>query len=410
VKILVFGHWLEVGGTQVNAIELAASLRDRFGHEVLYFATPGPMQALVEEKGLRFLPAPAADFHPSPSRMRALHRVLRRERPDVLHAWDWWQCLDAYYVAHLLHRVPMVVTDMSMELVRLLPKALPTTFGTPELAERARAKGRVRAEALLPPVDVQLNAPGAVDPGPLRERYGIRDGDVTLVAVSRLTRMMKSEGIRRVMDAIRQVGRELPLRFLVVGDGEARSRLEELAAATNREVGREAVILVGPLLDPRPAYAAGDVVVGMGGSALRGMAFGKAAVVVGERGFAELLGPETAEAFLHRGIYGVGDGDPGNARIVGHLRALARDRERLLALGDFARSFVMRNFALEAVCERLEGILARAAAERAPLRVAAADGIRTGMVWLRERRFLRPEWNARIKEMIVGRPRGGFDL
>jgi len=122
--MLVFGHWLEVGGTQVNAIELSAALRDLYGHDVTYFATPGPMLDVVREHGLRFLPAPEAKVHPSPARMSELGRILRRERFDVVHAWDWWQCLDAYYVT-LAVGIPLAVTDMSMFLQRVLPKTLP---------------------------------------------------------------------------------------------------------------------------------------------------------------------------------------------------------------------------------------------------------------------------------------------
>ncbi len=71
------------------------------------------------------------------------------------------------------------------------------------------------------------------------------------------------------------------------------------------------MVLTGAMVDPRPAYAAADVVVGMGGSALRGMAFGKAVIVVGERNFAEIFDPDTAERFYDRGIYGLGDGRAG---------------------------------------------------------------------------------------------------
>jgi len=46
------------------------------------------MVKLVEEKGLRFLPAPEAHVHPSPARMRASRDAVRRERPDLLHVWD----------------------------------------------------------------------------------------------------------------------------------------------------------------------------------------------------------------------------------------------------------------------------------------------------------------------------------
>jgi glycosyltransferase involved in cell wall biosynthesis len=387
VKILVFAHWLEVGGTQVNAIELAAELRDAHGHDVLFFATPGPMLELVREKGLRYEPAPAARVHPSPARMRALQEVLRRERPDVVHVWDWWQCLDAFYGTHLLARTPMVVTDMSMFLQRVLPRSLPTTYGTPELVEQARAAGHRRVELLLPPVDLRKNAPGAADGAPFRRAHGIADGELAIVAVSRLSTSMKAEGLRRTVDAVRLAGRDLPLKFVVVGEGNGRPELEALAARVNAELGRPAVLLAGALLDPRPAYAAADVVVGMGGSALRAMAFGKPVVILGERGFSAPFTPETAAGFHHRGMYGLGDGRADNARLAADLRAVAGWPGGPAALGAFSRAYVTRHYALDANAARLERFLRSAAAEAPRLHVAAADGLRTAAVWLRERRF-----------------------
>ena len=390
MKILVFAHRLELGGTQTNAIELAAALRDLHGHDVVLFATPGPAVKLAEEKRLRFLPAPDAYVHPSAARMRALRDAVRSERPDLIHAWDWWQCLDAYYSVHLSMRVPMVVTDMMMELTRVLPKALPTTFGTPEIVDQARAAGRRRVELLLPPVDVDLNSPGAVDPLPFRRQYGIEDGELTLVTVSRLSHWLKSESLVRTVEVVRTLGRELPLRFVIVGDGRVRPRLEQLADETNGDLGRPAVVLTGELVDPRPAYAAADIVVGMGSSALRGMAFGKPVVVVGAQNFSAPLTPETAETFLYKGIYGRGDGSPGNARLAADIRGLAEHPEQLAALGEFSRQFVLRHFSLETVSARLAEFCRGAVTEVPRLHVAAADGLRTAVVYLRERRFLVP--------------------
>ena len=387
MRVLVFGHWLEIGGTQVNAIELAATLRDLHGHDVTYFATPGPMLDLVRAKSLRFLPAPPARVHPSPARMAELRRVLRQERFDVIHAWDWWQCLDAYYVAHLAMRFPLAITDMSMILHRVLPRSLPTTFGTPELVDLARSKGHRRAELILPPVDVHQNSPETVDPRPFRREHGIGDSEVLLVSVSRLATTMKAESLRRIIDVVRTLGRDLPLRLVIVGEGTARAELEALAASANEELGRPAVALPGALFDPRPAYAAADVVVGMGGSALRAMAFAKPVLVVGERGFSAIFGPETAEAFHYRGMYGIGDGSPSNEQLAAHIRELAGSPEQLRALGEFSRRFVVEHHALEAVGARLEGFLRAAAGEAPRLSAAAADGLRTAAVWLRERRF-----------------------
>lgn len=388
MKVLIFVHDLVFGGTSVNAIELAAALRDSHGFEVVLFATPGPMVRVAKQKGLRFLPAPFAATHPSPGRMRALRDAVHSERPDLIYVWETWSCVDAYYAVHVPMRLPMVLTDMQMHLTRLLPKSLPVTFGTPELVDRARAAGHRKAVLLLPPVDVHENAPDAVDPAPFRKRHGVKAGDITLVTVSRLVESMKGESLFRTLDAVRQLGSELPLRWLIVGDGPARPQLQRLAEEINSDLGRSAVVLTGALLDPRPAYAAADVVIGMGGSALRGMAFGKPVLIVGVDGFSASLRSETAEHFCYKGIYGRGDGDQGNAGLVAEIRALAEQPDRLPILGAFSRQFVLRSFSLEVVSAGLADFL-RVSADEAPrLHIAAADGVRTAAVYLRERRFL----------------------
>lgn len=399
MKVLVFPYQLVVSGTVVNAIELAAALRDIHGHEVVLFATPGPMVKLVEEKGLRLMAAPAARMHPSPARMRALRGVVRRERPDVIHAWDWFQCLDAYYVEHLHMGVPIVATDMQMTLEGLLPRSLPTTYGTPELVDKARAAGHRRLQLLLPPVDVHLNAPEAVDPRPFRERYGIQKGDITLVTVSRLDTFLKAESLYRTVEAVRTLAQDLPVRLVIVGDGEVRADLERLAREVNAERGRAVVVLTGELLDPRPAYAAADILVGMGGSALRGMAFGKPIVIVGENGFSEPFTPETADAFYYKGMYGVGTGDPANTGLIDDIRGLAAHPERLRPLGEFSRQFVVKHFAMEVVSARLAEFLEVAVANPRRFHVAAADGVRTAAVWVKQRQFLPMTWRWKMKEL-----------
>ena len=47
MKILVFAHHLEIGGTQVNAIEISAALRDLHGHDVVLFATDFAMSSFM---------------------------------------------------------------------------------------------------------------------------------------------------------------------------------------------------------------------------------------------------------------------------------------------------------------------------------------------------------------------------
>lgn len=51
MKILVYPHAMEIGGSQINAIQIAGAIRDR-GHEVIVLSEPGPMVELVRELGL----------------------------------------------------------------------------------------------------------------------------------------------------------------------------------------------------------------------------------------------------------------------------------------------------------------------------------------------------------------------
>jgi glycosyltransferase involved in cell wall biosynthesis len=387
MKILVFAHRLEIGGTQTNAIELAAALRDFHHHDVVIFATTGPMVHLVEKKGLRYLSAPDARFHPSIARMRALRQAVRSECPDLLLVWDWWQCVDAYYAVHLFMRVPMVVMDMMMSLTRVLPTAVPTTFGVPAIVDQARKKGRRRVEFIPPPVDIHMNAPNAVDPSPFCERHGIKPSDITLVTVSRLTEWMKAESLYCTIDAVRELGNDLPLRLMIVGEGTLRPALQRRVDEVNAVLGRPAIVLAGALLDPREAYAAADIVIGMGGSALRAMAFGKPVIIVGENGFSATFSPETVDFFYYQGIYGTGHS---NATLIEEIRKLAEDSEQRISLGRFSREFVVSHFALETVTQRLARFCNGAAVDKPRLHVRVVDGLRTAAVYLRERRFLCP--------------------
>lgn len=360
MKILVFGHRLEVGGTQVNAIELSAHLRDVCGHQVTYLASPGPMQELIDKAGLRFLEVPTADTHPSPARMRVIDQAIRSERPDVVHIWDWPQWLDAFLGVRLLRRMPVVVTCMSMVVPSVLPKRAQTTFGTPELVDRARSAGYRHPHLIMPPVDIRANSPDRQAALAFRNRFGIDDGDVLLVTVSRLVNWMKAESIHQTIDAVRRLGGNKALRFAIVGDGTARADLEAFAAEVNGELGRRAIVFTGELLDPRPAYAAADVVVGMGGSALRGMAFEKPVIVTGEQNFAALFTPETRDFFYEKGLYGEGDDRFGSNRLVMDVARLLDSLETRSELGRFARGFVEQHYSIDAVGRELNELLVSA--------------------------------------------------
>ena len=76
MKVLVYPHDLEMGGSQLNAIEIAARTRD-LGHDVVIYGRPGSLVAKVESLGLEFIEAPVPAVRPSPAVARDLTRLVR---------------------------------------------------------------------------------------------------------------------------------------------------------------------------------------------------------------------------------------------------------------------------------------------------------------------------------------------
>ncbi|MEO5925034.1 MAG: glycosyltransferase [Bryobacteraceae bacterium] len=387
MKILICIRQMVMGGIQVNAIDLAVALRDRHGCEVAFFGAPGPLVQLVKQHGMRFYPSPDALFCPSWGVMKALRAAVRQEQPNLLHAWDWPPSLEAFLGVHLPMGIPMLVTDMLHEVNPIMPKRVPNTFGVPALVDEARARGRQPVGFLPPPVDLVLNAPSAVDTESFLARCHVQPGEIVITTVSRLDPDMKTESIARSLDLVEEFGKQYPIRFIITGDGQSRAELEQRAAVINAGLQRTAVIFTGALLDPRPAYAVADVVIGMGGSAMRSMAFGKPTIVVGMNGFAKLLCPETAESIYYNGNYGSGDGSNDSLRAA--LGRLLEQPETMVPLGRFSRDFVEKNFGLEAVADRLAAFCQQAAEEPPSFLAASGEALRIAGVYFRYRLFQR---------------------
>ncbi len=322
MRIVVAPHSLELGGSQLNAIDLAGAVRDR-GHEVSVFGPPGELVSVIDGLGLRYVEAP-------PGRLltltgaRALRALCRREHVDVVHAYEWPPAIDAFYGPHLLGGVPVVCTLMSMVVAPFLPRSMPLVVGTEQIAATARSERGGVVYSLEPPVDTDEQPSERVH-RVFRTTHGLDDDRPLVVIVSRLANELKAEGIERAIAAIELLDDRFGARLLIVGDGPARETIQRLANDVNRRLDRPAVTLTGEILDPRPAYAVADVVLGMGGSALRAMAFAKPIIVLGEDGFANPLTPESVDEFLWHGFYGLGDGDIAPSKLADSIAALLSD-------------------------------------------------------------------------------------
>lgn len=363
MRVLIGLHHVTLGGDTLNAVELAGRLISR-AHLVtlLAFTNPdgsdddAPLIRLAHDRGI-----PVRTFQ-RPRGMRTRMRVIRELRDyahqqnfDVVHTYGHQDTYYAFVATYGLAGVPLVVNDYAMSVTEALPRRVPLIVGTRQVADQARRVRLGDVCLIEPPVDVELNAPGVVDSEPLRMKFGISSSDTLLVMVSRLVKTMKGEGLRSAIDAVRILS-DPSIRLMLVGDGDARADLADHAAKVNAELGREAVVLTGAMRDPRPAYAAADIVLGMGHSGLRGMAFAKPVVVVGERGFCLPLTPETFKHVDYVGVYGFGDGSDAGPELAATLRPLILDLDTRRSLGEFGRKVVCERYSLDVATDQLEAV------------------------------------------------------
>ena len=348
MKSLVYVHSMELGGSQLNAIEIAAEL-NRSGHPSMILGPDGALRDRVGELGLRFIESPDPGRRPSPRLVRVLRELCEDESIDVLHGYEWPPILEADLASRNGPRTPVVGTVMSMSVAPFIPRSVSLVVGTEQIAQHERRRGR-DVHVIEPPVDLTMNYPGM---GPaarkFRERYCSDRQATTVVSVGRFAHELKLEGLLSAIGAVAEIDAVHPMRLVVVGDGPARSVVEQHAAHANERAGRVVVKLTGALNDPRPAYDAADIALGMGGSALRALAFGKPLIVQGEEGFFELFGPDLLDHVRFVGWYGIGDGaDTGQGKIATILRRLASDPTQWPTLGAYGREIVREIFSLTA--------------------------------------------------------------
>lgn len=359
MKILVYPHDLNMGGSQMNAIELAAAVRD-LGHECLIYGRPGVLCDRISELGLEFVASTPPGRRPSATIVRELRSISAARKIDIIHGYEWPPGLEAA-LATVRSPTKAMCTVMSMAVAPFLPRDMPLVVGTQQIAAHEMAIGRSAVDVIEPPVDLAYNQSVDADlVSAFKRTWGLGDLPL-LVCVSRLANELKAEGILAAIDAAGSHGSESPFQLLIVGDGSARDAVEAAAEKANRQAGRAVVVVTGELADPRPAYAAADIVLGMGGSALRALAFGKPLIVQGEQGFFQTLTPHSVAQFRWQGWYGVGGGvEAGRRNFWSELRPLLEDSDLRSRLGLFSREvvadFSLRSAAVKQV-QLYEGLL-----------------------------------------------------
>lgn len=377
MRVALYLENLLVGGAQHATIDLAIGLAER-GHDVTLVAGPGPLAAIAAERGVRLTRLPQR-AHPGLRSARALVRVLAERRSDVVLAVGPSAAIEAVTAVAAARRQPVAVVAAypSDTLSPDAPRTTPVLTRRPAVLAAARRRNPVVADVPAA-VDTAYNAPG-VDGGAFRRAHTNED-EALVVLATRLAREQKATGIRTSIRATAELARRRPVRLVIAGDGGLRPDVE----AEAERHGGGAVTLVGELVDPRPAYAAADVVLGLGTSVLRGMAMARPSIALGAEGQARVVDAAAVADLAPTGW--LADGPPvAPAELADLIERLLDDPKLARSSAAAGRAAVTEERGASVVAALVEPVLADAVARPTGRLRTGLDAARSWAGW-----WLRP--------------------
>lgn len=385
LRVLVGLNRLWIAGAELNAVDLATKFRER-GHHLVIVGQEEDDRAMVElaeHRGLTVRMLPRGRML---SLIRPLESIVKEERIQLIHMYYLKLTTAALLGPYRRWGTPVVTTEYGPGPV-LTHSCSHLIVGTEECAEAMRPWFGAPVSVIEPPVDIDRDRLDAVDVDAFLSCHDIDNVDhPRVVVVSRLDPLAKLEGILRTIDACAAL-ESLGVTLIIVGSGDALSDVQRAADRVNNCIQRRAVVVTGSLYDPRPAYAAADIVVGMGGSALRGMAFEKPVVILGTNGFALPFEPATAGYFFWHGFFGQGP----MYDLTTALQRILSDPALQGTLGQFGRRTVESRYSLDLAYRRLERIYLAALQDRP----TSSDR------WLNPAQALAHDYYRRLREKLL---------
>ena len=298
-RILMVTMGLDIGGAETHIVELSKQLRV-MGYDVAVVSNGGVYVPEIEQAGIRHYEAPLHRRSPlcMLRSLFALHRVIRQERPDVVHA----HARIPGFLCGLLRRVmkfPFVTTahwvfDTTGALRHL------TDWGQRTVAVSDDIKAYLIREYGIPAEHISVTINGIdtdkfspeVSGREVLEEFGL---DGAMPVVSYVSRMDEDRALvaRQLIEIAPELAERVEgIQLLIAGGGNVFDELKSMADKVNEQLGRRVVAMTGPRTDINRIVAAGDIFVGVSRAALEAMAAAKPVIVAGNEGYHGLFGPD----------------------------------------------------------------------------------------------------------------------
>ena len=354
MKILMATMGLDIGGAETHIVELAKALRHQ-GHEVMIVSNGGVYVPEINAAGIRHYQAPLhrRSFAEMRRARGILEDVIRKERPDVVHAHAR---IPAFLCGTLKEKLGFAFVTSCHGVYRVSGALrMLSDWGERTLAVSEDIRDYLMEEYHIPEEQIALTINGIdtdkfsndISGESVRREFGLGDG-LVIGHVSRLDRetSLAADQLIEIAPALDQ---KYPgIRLLLVGGGTAFAELKAKAAGVNQKLGRECLTLTGPRTDVNLMVAASDVFVGVSRAALEAMAACKPVVLSGAQGHTGIFTPELLEKAVDTNFCCRTDPTATPEQLFGDVVSLLeRSQEEKRALGEYGRTVVQQYYSVD---------------------------------------------------------------
>jgi glycosyltransferase involved in cell wall biosynthesis len=252
VKIFhVLKYVFPSAGNACAVVDLACTQADA-GHDVIVCGSANTLEPLLQSHGVRCITLPGlANARRLPSALAALYRVLRHERPDIVHAHMMQSSLLAALLRPLLGYRMVTTVHNEFQRTAILMRFGQRVIGVSDAVSKAMIQRGVPASRVRTVLNGSANSPRR--PQPLPE-----PADLPHPCIMTVAGLHPRKGIPDLLEAFGVVRERYPDAHLyLVGSGP----MEEEYKALGRKIGGEFVHFLGHQDDPRPLLRAVDVFV-----------------------------------------------------------------------------------------------------------------------------------------------------